>query len=172
MSLLGLSRGITGIPVISKQSRLKYCCVASRDTMLSYRSFSKCEMLSSSWFTLSLSDLISFFVFANPAVKASNLLETNNCDVSRLLSFLSRSRILLSNHSVTNLACLAISVFSSVNKSFLKVGMSSLIHSSLKRFTKSGCSVILAIARSLSPRSRQVSIMIAISELLQYQLID
>ena len=91
---------------------------------------------------------MSFFVFASPAVKASNLLETNDCDISRLLSFLSRSRILLSNRSVTDFICLPISVFNSVNKSFLKVGISSLIQSSLKRFTKSGCSVVLAIARS------------------------
>ena len=58
--------------------------------MLSFRSFSKCEMLSSSWFTLSLSDLTSFSVFANPAVKASNFLEIKDCEVSRLLGFLSR----------------------------------------------------------------------------------
>ena len=78
---------------------------------------------------------MSFFVFAHPVVKASNLLKTNDCDVSRLLSFLCRSRILLSNRSVTNFICLPILVFNSVNKSFLKVCISSLIQSSLKRFT-------------------------------------
>ena len=47
---------------------------------------------------------MSFFVFANSAVKASHLLETNDCDVSRLLGLLSRSRILLSNRSVPTLS--------------------------------------------------------------------
>ena len=47
---------------------------------------------------------MSFFVFANSAVKASYLLETNDCDVSRLLNLLSRSRILLSNRSVPTLS--------------------------------------------------------------------
>ena len=47
---------------------------------------------------------MSFFVFANSAVKTSHLLGTNDCDVSRLLSLLSKSRILVSSRSVPTLS--------------------------------------------------------------------